>query len=135
MRDDTAVMKCLEVEWHDHLHMRDQTWKSLNYSMVFFGGLVAAWQKLDPIVVVVVAAAVTLITFLGFRLAMHHRECQTLKLRAIKNLEGHLDLLDLLAPVLKEGRAMASKYIAYMHLAMCGASIGVLVMAIVRLVK
>jgi len=33
-------LKDLELQWHDHFHMRDQTWKTLQYIVLFFWGVV-----------------------------------------------------------------------------------------------
>jgi hypothetical protein len=35
-----AIIKDLELQWKDHLHMRDQTWKTLTNSILFFLGIV-----------------------------------------------------------------------------------------------
>jgi hypothetical protein len=35
-----AIIKDLELQWKDHFHMRDQTWKTLTNSTLFFFGIV-----------------------------------------------------------------------------------------------
>lgn len=35
-----AISSDLQTQWQDHFHMRDQTWKVLQYSILFFLGVV-----------------------------------------------------------------------------------------------
>ena len=40
MCNKQLILKDLEIQWNDHFHMRDQTWKTLNYSILTFLGVV-----------------------------------------------------------------------------------------------
>lgn len=124
MPNEPAQIAGLEAEWRDHLHMRDQSWKSLNYSILFSGGLITLWyNKPDSELVLPMCIAVLVVALFGLLLALHHGRCQKRKLAAITNIERELELLDVLKPVLAKPRAMASHYIAGMHVGLFGLSI------------
>jgi len=36
-----AMLKDLELQWQDHFHMRDQTWKALHNAALLFVGVIA----------------------------------------------------------------------------------------------
>ena len=124
----------LQSQWQDHFHMRDQTWKVLQYSILFFLGVVALEIKgVDPFVLVAGYLAVFCTALSGLIIALHHRRRQKEKFEIIEIYEQELDLYPLIEPVLKKskkgiaGRVDTTNYIVAMQLAVTVVSIILLV--------
>lgn len=112
----------LQTQWQDHFHMRDQTWKVLQYSILFFLGVVGLEIELDDKTFLIPAyLAVLLTSAFGVIIALHHRRRQKEKFEIISIYEQQLGLQDLIAPVLKKsdssisGRVNTSSYIVAMQ--------------------
>ena len=98
-------LKAMEIEWNDHFHMRDQTWKTLQYSILFFLGVVGLEIKdIDKAFLKPAYIAVLITSLLGFFVALHHRRRQKEKFKMIRIFEKELELLDLIQPILNKSR-------------------------------
>lgn len=62
----TVISSNLQTQWQDHFHMRDQTWKVLQYSILFFLGVVGLEIKqVDTFYLVIAYAALFLTSAFG----------------------------------------------------------------------
>ncbi len=120
-----AISNDLQTQWQDHFHMRDQTWKVLQYSILFFLGVVGLEIKaVDKTVLVLAYIAVLVTSVFGVIIALHHRQRQKEKFRIIAVYEQELGLGKLIKPVLDDahktiiGRMNTSTYIVAMQLAL-----------------
>lgn len=130
-----VISQYLQTQWKDHFHMRDQTWKILQYSILFFLGVVGLEIKGVDIFVLVAAYIAVLCTALsGVVIALHHRQREKEKFEMIKIYERELGIDVLIAPVLGKahksipGRVNTTSYIVVMQIA-------IFVVAIVLLAK
>lgn len=129
-----AIISDLQTQWQDHFHMRDQTWKVLNYSIGFFVGLVGlVIKKPDKVLLIPLCAAVIITSLFGAFIAIHHRKRQIEKFQIIGIYERELGLDELIQPVLDKshktlpGRINTSSYIAVMQCGLFAASVAMLV--------
>ncbi|NKB57108.1 MAG: hypothetical protein GKS00_12335 [Alphaproteobacteria bacterium] len=120
-----AISSDLQTQWQDHFHMRDQTWKVLQYSILFFLGVVGLEIKQPNEAILIVANTALLVTSIfGFIVALHHRQRQKEKFEIILIYETKLGLYELIKPVLDNahrtiaGRINTSTYIVVMQLAL-----------------
>ena len=120
-----AISNDLQTQWQDHFHMRDQTWKVLQYSILFFLGVVGLEIKsVDKSILVLAYIAVLVTSIFGVIIAVHHRQRQKEKFRIIMIYEQELGLSKLIKPVLDDahkpvaGRINTSTYIVVMQLAL-----------------
>ena len=102
--------------------MRDQTWKVLQYTILFFIGVVGLELKaVDKAFMIPAYVAVLVTSVFGTFVALHHRRRQNEKFEMIKILERELGLYELIKPVLKEahktwtGRINTAVYIVVMQ--------------------
>jgi hypothetical protein len=99
------ILKSMEIEWSDHFHMRDQTWKTLQYSIFFFLGVVGLEIKdIEKTFLRPAYIAVMITSFLGFWVALHHRRRQKEKFAMIKIFEEELELRELIQPILDQSK-------------------------------
>lgn len=120
-----AISNDLQTQWQDHFHMRDQTWKVLQYSIFFFIGVVGLEiQEVDKSVLILAYLAVFVTSLMGVIIAFHHRRRQKEKFRIILTYEKELGLYELIKPVLDNshgsftGRMNTSTYIVVMQTAL-----------------
>ncbi|MBN1931791.1 MAG: hypothetical protein JW786_09315 [Desulfobacterales bacterium] len=120
-----AISNDLQTQWQDHFHMRDQTWKVLQYSILFFLGVVGLEIKaVDKSILVLAYIAILVTSIFGVIIAVHHRQRQKEKFRIIMIYEKELGLIKLIKPVLDDahkpvaGRINTSTYIVVMQLAL-----------------
>lgn len=115
-----ALLKDLELQWNDHFHMRDQTWKTITNSTLFFIGVVGLEIKDVGNFVMIPAYAGLVVTCLfGWAVATHHRLRQNQKFIFITKYEQLLGIYDIKADVLKEkhedkrffGKVFTARYI------------------------
>ena len=93
---DDAMLLDLELQWKDHHHMRDQTWKVLASNVVLLGGVIAlAAQKPHPIVLTAAYTIVITAAVLGWAISTHHRRRQKQKFAIIEIYETRLGLYEL----------------------------------------
>ena len=123
------ISQDLHSQWQDHFHMRDQTWKVLQYSILFFLGVVGLEIKgVDSLVLVVGYVGVVLTALSGAVIALHHRRREKEKFTMIKIYEHELELDILIEPVLEKahrgifGRVNTSVYIVIMQIAILAVS-------------
>jgi hypothetical protein len=116
-----ALLKSLDQQWTDHQHMRDQSWKSLNYSVALFGAIITATFS-KPLETYVLPMCVVLVLFAicGAYVAGQHAIQQKNKLIAIQKIELKLGLGDVLSSITftREPRCQVARFIHKMHLAM-----------------
>ncbi|MBI4765579.1 MAG: hypothetical protein HY787_13405 [Deltaproteobacteria bacterium] len=117
-----AISKNLQTQWQDHFHMRDQTWKVLQYSILFFLGVVGLEIKQVNTVYLVIAYGAAILTSLfGFFIAIHHRRRQKEKFEIIAAHEHELEIDILVKPILEKshtkwlGRINTSTFIVIMQ--------------------
>lgn len=128
------ISQDLQTQWQDHFHMRDQTWKVLQYSILFFLGVVGLEIKgVDSFVLVVGYIGVSCTALTGLIIALHHRRRQKEKFEIIKTYEKVLGLYELIEPLLEKskegitGRFNTTNYIVTMQLAVALVSLILLV--------
>ena len=93
---EEAMLRDLEIQWHDHFHMRDQTWKTLTNSSVFFLGVVGLEMKGVPTLVMLpIYFLLALVGIMGFMIARHHMNRQKQKFLLITEYEKLLGLWDI----------------------------------------
>ncbi len=100
--DRDSVLKLLEIEWQDHFHMRDQTWRTLQIEAALVLGLVGADLKFESLWVTgAIGLLIILSTMSGFMITLHHRRNQQFKFENIIRCEKWLGLIgpDLLVGV------------------------------------
>jgi hypothetical protein len=130
-----AMLKDLELQWRDHFHMRDQTWKTLSNSVLLFLGVIALEIKgIDDFVMVPAYAVVILTALFGWIVATHHRARQHEKFAFIQMYEERLALYPLKKNIIESGRSGAvgriftAVFVRWMHL-------GIGIVAILLLVR
>ncbi|MDX1813066.1 MAG: hypothetical protein R3240_14015 [Gammaproteobacteria bacterium] len=120
---EDAIKKDLELQWSDHFHMRDQTWKTLTNSILFFLGVIGIQFNVNEKFVLVAANFALVITaFIGWSVAHHHRDRQNEKFKIIQKYEEMLGLYSLKHDVLhnaKRGIIHTALFIEVMQLALC----------------
>ncbi|MFW5860082.1 MAG: hypothetical protein ACOCYP_08640 [Planctomycetota bacterium] len=99
MADPTALAADLHLQWQDHFHVRDQTWRTLwaatpalavVLALALGGaGTAACWSAW---------AGLALLCAAGILTAIHHRRCQREKFAFIARYE---ELLGLVGPAIK----------------------------------
>ena len=127
-------LKDMEIQWNDHFHMRDQTWKTLQYTIAIFLGVVGLQFKadIDPNVLQIGKLALLATSVLGFLVALHHRNRQKLKFELIVLYEEKLGLTPHIAPILNKhtsgfiNSVNTSTFICVGHAAMVGIAISML---------
>ena len=129
-----AISSNLQTQWQDHFHMRDQTWKVLQYSILFFIGVVGLEiKKVDTVYLILAYAAVFLTSAFGVVIALHHRRRQEEKFEIIAAHERELGIDTVIKPVLEKahatwtGRINTSTYIVVMQTSLCVVSACLLV--------
>ena len=96
----------LKTQWQDHFHMRDQTWKVLQYSILFFLGVVGLEIKqVEPVFLILAYASVIVTSALGLIIALHHRRREKEKFKIISLHEKELGIDILIKPVLEKSKA------------------------------
>jgi len=69
-----VYLKYLEMQWNDHFHMRNQTWKTLTYTAVFFIGIVGLEIKVaNDFVMICLYSLLMIVMVFGWSTASHHR--------------------------------------------------------------
>lgn len=116
----------LQTQWQDHFHMRDQSWKVLQYSILFFLGVVGLEIKqVDSSYLLLAYGAVILTSAIGLGVVLHHRRRQKEKFKIIKAHECELGIDTLIKSVLDRahttwiGRINTSTYIVVMQALLC----------------
>ena len=101
-----AISSDLQTQWQDHFHMRDQTWKVLQYSILFFLGVVGLEIKggANTLLLLVSYLAVFVTSAMGCLVAIHHRRRQKEKFEIITIYQQELGLGKLIEPVLSEAK-------------------------------
>lgn len=137
-----AMLKDLELQWNDHFHMRDQTWKSLTNSVLLFIAVVGLELKdLDSIAMIPAYTVVMLTAIFGWIVATHHRLRQGQKFAMIIMYEEMLGLFELKKNVLtaaEEHKGIASKvftagFIRWMHAGLGLVALALLIRRVVLL--
>ncbi len=127
-------LKDMEIQWNDHFHMRDQTWKTLQYTIAIFLGVVGLQFKegIDPNILLIGKLALLATSVLGFAVALHHRNRQKLKFELIVFYEEKLGLSPDIGPILEKHTSgfinsiNTSTFICVGHAAMIGIVISML---------
>ncbi len=86
-------LKDLELQWHDHFHMRDQTWKTITNSSLILISLVGMdLTKIENFIIVMTSLVLLLNSIFGYAVAVHHRSRQKEKFEYINRYEELLGL-------------------------------------------
>jgi len=121
-----AIIKDLEIQWNDHFHMRDQTWKTLANSVLFFLGIVGLEIKgIVNFVMIPAYIILIFIAFIGWAVAAHHRLRQKQKFAIIKIYEEELNLFKLKQKIIEKadskknvaGKIFTARFIEIMQIA------------------
>lgn len=119
-----AVLKDLELQWKDHFHMRDQTWKTLsNAALVFLGVVGLEIKDVGDFVMIPAYVVLLLVAILGWTVASHHRVRQKQKFTFIAQHEQYLGLFDNKKPIIEDadkksgiaGKVFTARFIELMH--------------------
>ena len=95
----------LETQWKDHFHMRDQMWKTIQFGILFFIGVVGLDITIDNKIIVVLAyIALFFTSFIGLIVATHLRKRQKEKFEIIKTFEKELKIYDLIKDIIVESK-------------------------------
>ena len=98
---EAAMLKDLELQWQDHQHMRDQTWKVLASNLIFLVGVVSLASQKPPAAVLATAHVLLIAAaLLGWAVSTHHRLRQAQKFDMIVIYEKHLGLYPMIEHVL-----------------------------------
>ena len=123
-KKQSAISSDLQTQWQDHFHMRDQTWKMLKYSILFFIGVVGLEIKdVENIILIFSYLAVLLTSLFGVFIAYHHRQRQKEKFQIIIAYEKELGLYEIIEPILSKAnnslvsQLNTSNYIVVMQMA------------------
>ena len=132
-----AMIKDLEIQWKDHFHMRDQTWKTLSNSVLVFLGIVGLEIKnVGDIVMIPSYLVLIFIASIGWAVAAHHRVRQRQKFSFIQNYEEQLGLFDLKREIIEKadkesglpGKIFTARFI---EITQCG----IIIIALFLLIK
>lgn len=127
MDEKTSILsENLKTQWQDHFHMRDQTWKVLQYSILFFLGVVGLEIKhVNTAYLVLAYSAVILTSAFGFIIGLHYRRRQKEKFEIIAAHEKELGIDVIIKPILSRahstltGNINTSTYIVVMQALLC----------------
>jgi len=83
----------LEIQWQDHFQTRTQTWKTLEISALLAVALVGIdWRIGNPLVTIVAASLLILVTQFGIQITLKHRKVEREKFLIIETVEKELEL-------------------------------------------
>lgn len=120
-----ALLKDLDIQWRDHHHMRDQTWRTLASTVTAFAGAIALKsQDVGPIALCAAYALATAAALIGYAVTTHHRHRQQQKFHMIREIEERLGLLDVKRKIIDSdppkvgfaGRVFTGNYIGWLQL-------------------
>jgi hypothetical protein len=98
-----AILKDLNIQWTDHHHMRDQTWKTLTNSLLLFLGVVGLELKgVADTVMVPAYILLTVASLSGLAVSCHHRLRQKEKFKYIRKYQDILELTPIKNPIKEE---------------------------------
>lgn len=97
-------LKDMEIQWNDHFHMRNQTWKTLQFALLVFLGVIALEFKsgIQGWIINIGYFAVVLTSLLGLFVTLHHRDGQKMKFELIKMYEKKLGLWTYVGPIVEK---------------------------------
>ena len=120
-----AVLKDLELQWKDHWHMRDQTWRTLTYSAAIFAGVIGLrFNAADELILMTGYIAVMIASFFGVIVAAHHRTRQGQKFSIISKYEELLELDEHKSEFLVERRPLLNKMFSVVFIVLVHACFG-----------
>ena len=126
-----ALIKDLDIQWRDHFHMRDQTWKTLTNSLLLFLGVVGLEIKGLGVSVMIPAYIVVIVTALfGMAVAAHHRSRQKQKFAMISLCEEQLGIAQYKKDILGQEDGLAGKLFTAGFIELVHFSIGVVAVAL-----
>jgi len=113
--DVPSAVHDLALQWGDHHHMRDQSWKTVTNSAIVFVGVVGlevaefnpsgdVRAQVPAIVLVVGYAALIILSTFGLLVTAHHRQRQAEKFQIIMRYEIALGLWNIFGDILRERR-------------------------------
>lgn len=89
-----ALLVDLKIQWEDHMHMRDQCWKTIQICAALVIGLVGADLRFQSILITAfIGFLVILASLSGIRITERHRKKQAEKFDAIFRIEEALGLI------------------------------------------
>jgi hypothetical protein len=121
---EEAMCRDLDIQWRDHWHMRDQTWKTVNNSLLLFLGVIGLELRgIGNLVMVPAYLIVLMMALLGFSVARHHRVRQAQKFRIIRKYEEDLGIYEKKTSILetadagtKLAKVFTGRFIQAIHL-------------------
>jgi cytochrome b561 len=124
-----AMLRDLDIQWRDHFHMRDQTWRTVTNSVLLFLGVIGLeFKGIGNLVMIPAYLVVIMMALFGWVVAGHHRLRQSQKFTMITMYEKKLELFDLKKDILEQGDAksgFASKAFTAVFIHAIHISIGV----------
>ena len=113
----------LETQWKDHFHMRDQMWKTIQFGILFFIGVIGLdITTKNKIIVVLAYIALFLTSLIGFIVTSHLRKRQKEKFEIIKRIEEKLEIYEIIKDILIRsresffGRIDTTYFIRFIHI-------------------
>jgi hypothetical protein len=86
----------MNIAWKDHLHTRDQTWKSLQIESILAAGLLGIDLKIGneyELATIVIGFLVIASAYFGAKITIHHRLIMIKNFAHISKCEEHLGLI------------------------------------------
>ena len=123
MANPTFISDDLKTQWQDHFHMRDQSLKSLQFSIAVFGGVIAlsSQKDLDCCVVAVAFLLVSILCGIGAYVSWRHSKIEKIKFEMIEKYEKKLGLYKIVRQQVEKykklPKAKASTSIIFAHVA------------------
>ncbi|MFW9989635.1 MAG: hypothetical protein ACFFC3_13350, partial [Candidatus Odinarchaeota archaeon] len=123
MDKNEIISKDLETQWKDHFHMRDQTWKTIQFGILFFIGVVGLDYTIQNKFIIIFAYSALFLTSLsGLLVTIHLRLRQMEKFEIIKAYEKELGIYHLIEPIIEKskksklGRIKTPFFILFIHI-------------------
>jgi len=98
-----AISSDLQTQWEDHFNMRNQTWKILLCSLLFFFCSIGiACNNLGKTILIFAFAADAITSLVGLFIVLHLRQRQKEKFQIIIAYEKELGLYNIISPFIKD---------------------------------
>lgn len=94
MKNEEAKIRDLELQWQDHHHARNQTWRALQITGLLAIALVGVgWTEESIAISLIVAVLLIFVSIFGMQITIRHRnKVERTKFKSIIKLEKDLGL-------------------------------------------
>lgn len=96
MPDTETLLKCLDLQWKDHIQTRGQTWRTLQIEAALAIALVGIdWQLGNIFATIAFAILLIIATYFGSQITLYHRNVTEIRsFSIIINIEKKLGMLE-----------------------------------------